>query len=411
YFLAILLVAFVWGLSLMFGEDLMELEGDSSLLEAESLEGLESNREAVQRRLATRLLVIGGGLVFAASFVRLDLTAIGGGAPDSRASILHVLVYFVFGLGLLSLTHLATRRAAWAWEHIPVGPEITRRWMIFSLIFLALVALVAFLLPTGYTLGFLPSISYLVGVVLAVIYGLAMLLLLPVFYVFAWLISLLGFSAPDMPVAQPIEQVLPEVLTAAETQPIAWFEALKSILFWAVIVFVIGMAFRLYLLQNQELVRKLQRIPGLAWLVRAWHWILGRARAGSSAVPKAVREGLKRLRALRRKVPLPEMGHLLRPRQLSPRQQVIFYYLALVRRGSEAVVARKPVDTPYEYAQKLHGGLSGAEQDVDALTEAFVEARYSNHLVQENQISLVREAWEHLRAILHRVRDEKHRSE
>ncbi|MBN2146924.1 MAG: hypothetical protein JW726_06030, partial [Anaerolineales bacterium] len=29
YFLAILLVAFVWGLSLMFGEDLMELEGDS----------------------------------------------------------------------------------------------------------------------------------------------------------------------------------------------------------------------------------------------------------------------------------------------------------------------------------------------------------------------------------------------
>ena len=44
-------------------------------------------------------------------------------------------------------------------------------------------------------------------------------------------------------------------------------------------------------------------------------------------------------------------------RRLTPRQKVLFYYLALVRRAKEAGIPRKDGQTPYEYARSLTSSL------------------------------------------------------
>jgi hypothetical protein len=83
---------------------------------------------------------------------------------------------------------------------------------------------------------------------------------------------------------------------------------------------------------------------------------------------------------------------------------VLFYYLAMVRRGGEYGIAREPDQTPYEYQLKLQASLPEINRDLAALTEAFVEARYSRHEISEDQVGLVRRWWERIRRTLRRWR-------
>ncbi len=57
-------------------------------------------------------------------------------------------------------------------------------------------------------------------------------------------------------------------------------------------------------------------------------------------------------------------GIFINPRRLSPRQKVIFYYLAMVRRAREAGLPRQDDQTPYEYARSLTSSLEDGKQDV-----------------------------------------------
>jgi hypothetical protein len=53
--------------------------------------------------------------------------------------------------------------------------------------------------------------------------------------------------------------------------------------------------------------------------------------------------------------------------------------------------------TPAEFAATLDRALPDAEPDIDALTAAFVEARYSRHPVEPERANLVKATWERLR--------------
>jgi hypothetical protein len=92
----------------------------------------------------------------------------------------------------------------------------------------------------------------------------------------------------------------------------------------------------------------------------------------------------------------------INPRRLSPRQQVQFYYLAMLRRGSERGHARQPTQTPYEYARTLESQVPEIDQDVDGLTEEFIEARYSQHNIAPEQVGVVRRYWERIKRALRR---------
>jgi hypothetical protein len=143
----------------------------------------------------------------------------------------------------------------------------------------------------------------------------------------------------------------------------------------------------------------LKHLPGMNLLARAWQqlrdWLAG------------LNQQIENLREARRRAQQPatrRSAHAFRrwinPRKLSPRQQVQFYYLAMLRRGGEHGHARQPAQTPYEYARALERQIPEIDQDVDGLTEEFIEARYSRHDIPPEHVGLVRRYWERIKRAL-----------
>ena len=115
--------------------------------------------------------------------------------------------------------------------------------------------------------------------------------------------------------------------------------------------------------------------------------------------------GLERIRARRAGRIESGWGGFINPRRLDPRQRVYFFYQALIRRGTESGLPRGLSQTPYEYASTLDDALPDVDEDVDAMTEAFVEARYTPRVVEEGKANLVKTYWDHIRRALRSRRD------
>ena len=97
--------------------------------------------------------------------------------PTETVIILYVLVYFTLGLVLLSQARLTTLLVRWEIQKIAVSKGLIRRWVKYSFIFLGLISLVIFFLPTSYTIGFLTSAGIVIGFILGLIVFLVQLLL------------------------------------------------------------------------------------------------------------------------------------------------------------------------------------------------------------------------------------------
>jgi hypothetical protein len=88
----------------------------------------------------------------------------------------------------------------------------------------------------------------------------------------------------------------------------------------------------------------------------------------------------------------------------SPREQVLFYYLSLLRRAAQAGIARSREQTPYEYGARLRPAVPESEEEVDSLTQAFIEARYAPAEVEEQRAGRARADWGRLKAALKGLR-------
>ncbi len=74
----------------------------------------------------------------------------------------------------------------------------------------------------------------------------------------------------------------------------------------------------------------------------------------------------------------------------------------MLRRGEERGLARRPAQTPAEYARDLRQRVPDVETDVSGLTSDFVEARYSQHTIEPERVSAVRRYWARIKAALRR---------
>jgi hypothetical protein len=138
------------------------------------------------------------------------------------------------------------------------------------------------------------------------------------------------------------------------------------------------------------------------WLGRAWIWLRAWLLGVNQTMGAAVSAGLRRLRRPPGEKSLGEVWRYVNIRRLTPRQRVMFFYLALVRRGREHGFGRRAEQTPFEYQETLQQVLTGAEEDLAGLTDSFVEARYSLHPVTPAQAGRVQRWWETVRRRLRR---------
>ena len=78
---------------------------------------------------------------------------------------------------------------------------------------------------------------------------------------------------------------------------------------------------------------------------------------------------------------------------------MFFYYHALLRRGNDTGLARIDSQTPEEYAKSLEKSLPTVEKEIGSLTDAFSEARYSQHAIQDDDVRQVKNYWEQIRRV------------
>lgn len=354
---------------------------------------LVRDREAVLLWLGERVLWGGVAMLVASAALFIAL-------PDSRLPAVAVLMYFSLGVALLSQARFSVARAGWQAQGIRVERSIASRWLLWAVVFLVAVATMALILPTEYLMGpVLAVYSLMLLIGRLVIYVVSLL-----YYALSWLAS--RFRSNAEPPEPPTLALTP--VPAGEAAPAgaapSWSGFLFTLVFWFIILAIIGLALfrvlkdRLHLLQVSEgAAGKLWRRL-MAWLVSLWHTIwLWRREVQTMLADRITRRGRGRVRA----EVLPRFFSL---RRLSPRNLVRYFYLSTARRASRAGQPREPGQTPYEYRSSLGRRFSELEPDLSGLTEAFVQARYSPRPVEKEDAERVRPLWQRIKAALQRRR-------
>ena len=354
--------------------------------------------------LAGRFFWGGAVLLIAAGLTRIGIAELFKlSRPPVPGLVLNVLVYFLLGLVMLGQVRFATLRKRWQTQDIKVADDLAGRWVRYSLVFIGLAAFLAFLLPTGYTLGLLESICWVLFFVASVITFVAMMLFWLITFPFAWLWSRLGGDLPASGPSQPPTPPVPyEPTTYAGPD---WFQLLRSLAFWAIALGIIFYVVRSYLRDHPELLDTLARL-GLIRAIRRvwaalWAWL-----GGWGVV---IRERMPRrwpLRLGRRASSSREPIRFFRLGGLSPREQILYYYLSILHRARQHGIPRRAAQTPHEYSATLEPSLPEAQQEMGTLTDAFVEARYSRHTIGSDRASRVRASWQQVKAALRDVIDQ-----
>lgn len=392
----VIIAALTWVGSWRLAAELLNLETLDPMLDREIVREVAQVQVEIRRELIMFTLLGGVTLTFLAGLLRLHLRTNSQSGEAALHGLEHVVAYFFLALVLFSRTRLNLLRSGWLWENVPMGRSVGSRWITYTLLMLSAAVGVAVVLPTRYSLGLLSTLGYILQLGIIVIEF--------IFFVLATLLYVLlslfapnpQLDRPQPPLAQP-----PQLSLAPNgTQP-GISEFVQSLIFWIVFLIIVGYVVAQYLRRHPEVVDWLKQLPGMSWVVRGWR----KLREWFSGLGQQIEDLREARRRARRPTPVRSTSasrRWLNPRKLSPRQQVQFYYLAMLRRGSEHGHARQPTQTPYEYARTLEHQVPEIDQDVDGITEEFIEARYSRHDIPPEQVGVVRRYWERIKRALRR---------
>ena len=130
-------------------------------------------------------------------------------------------------------------------------------------------------------------------------------------------------------------------------------------------------------------------------------------------IQKDVQLRLPQLRRDRSSQGQPRRRHFpyLRLGALSPRERILYYYWSILRRADRVGFGRRRQDTPIEYHKTLMPHLSQAEQEMADLTDAFLEARYSEHPLESGRDQSTRANWQRIKEALRALRRKKEADE
>lgn len=317
--------------------------------------------------------------------------------PALGGVIFNVLIYFALGLILLSQINLTRLLVRWRLQDLTPPPDFTRIWARYGLVFLGLVMVIAFLLPTHYTLGFLRTAGLVLQVIIGVLAFLVQLLLILITIPVLWLLSLIGFETATTP--PPLPPPPPVAPPPSESGYPPWWELLRSLLFWLVALGVLGYFIKIYLedhadtLQSLKQIRLVDRL--LSFIAELWRSLRGWAKAGLALLPN---------REVSFKPPQPNLTGRVRNwlslRQASTRQRILYYYLNLLTRAEQAGLHRRQSQTPYEYEPSLQESIPTVETEIHDVTDTFVRARYSPDEFSEQDVALIKQEWQRIKKAL-----------
>ncbi len=317
--------------------------------------------------------------------------------------VLNALAYFLIGLLLTSHAQYTILKATWDLQGVPTQGSIGQRWLLLAIGFLLLVGLVAALLPVSYSVGILDAGSMAVQWVGYAILQFVFLIVLIVTTVLGWFAGLFISN----------EAIVRETPAPAATPPppppvqgvegsLAWLEVLRTLVFWGVLIGVVVYSLFHFVGDRWGIVRAISMTRLFGWLARAW-------RAVRRSAAKAIihtRENLARRWAdARARAPKVRPWRFVSLRGMSPRERVRYYYLSTLHRGAQQGIVRPPSMTPLEYQDQLVQAIPELSREVRALSLAFIEARYTEHAIDNEEVGAAETVWRAIkRALLARRR-------
>jgi hypothetical protein len=349
---------------------------------------------------------ITGGLItgILATLTTFDLSGLGGGGVEVRTvgrlglrpvMLGALLTYFIGGLWLAGQGQLAVLRSRWLRQDTKLDEKMSRTWNRASVVLIGLIATIAAFLPIGSTFA-ISRILQLVAVAVIAVVNLVFLLLSVLLFLIASIFispgaeeelepSGLSDIVPDQLVFDPLPEQTPTPILGG----IFWIVVIAAVIA-AVIFFLRG--------------RGVPITGGFftTFLSNIWLRLSGWFRFLWGGLGKQVQQFEQSIRERLQLIEKPAGGvfSLGRPpfRSLSPREKIRYYYLSVVRRAEEKGVERGKSETPSEYAADLKEEWPEADGEVEAITDAFLRARYSPQDMTGKDLGPVKEIWNRIKS-------------
>jgi hypothetical protein len=279
---------------------------------------------------------------------------------------------------------------------------------MYTLIILLLLGIIVSLLPAGDSLGFFSLLGALLHFLVSILLFIGQLIIALLILLFSLPFTLFGKGLPLLqPSAPPPFPVLPPVTEIPQAGSNTLLPLLRSILLWGSLAVILVFGFLQFVRQHGGLRAALRNSRLRNWLTLALQWLYRSADQTRGTLSRAITNGWQALISrFEAKQFLPQ-APWINIRALDPRRQIYFFFLAMVRRGAEQGIPRRPSQTPSEYATTLSKDLPAVEVDIDSITRAFAQARYSRHDISTGEASLVKAAWRRIRQAMQSRRKSK----
>ncbi|MCA9919419.1 MAG: DUF4129 domain-containing protein [Anaerolineales bacterium] len=414
-----ILTLFAWERAISLGTTFSHLAIDQAEVHYYSLSPKQRNASDKPIRTNRGAIVfsffrqwIGGALILAVvtAMCNFDVVDVYRGTSLALARqglrpelLLFLITYFLAGFSLLSQAQLAAMNARWLINGASRTGHVEKSWHRYTLVLVGGIALIAAFLPIGSTF----AISNIIGFLIQAVGAVATFIVSLFSTLLALFLSLfMGEPAPEtaepllQPTIPPLPSPSPTPIPSALPPSAIDTGLITSSLFWAVAIVMSVVAITFFL--RERGVEMNTAVLQSLWL-RLRNWLrLAWREAGNQVqdLQQAVRARLQRA---------PDESNTNQPPQryirfnsLSPREQIRYFYLSTVKRASDKGVARQQAETPLEFAQDLKEQWPDAEEDVDALTEAFLEARYGRSPIDSEDVSPVKKRWQQVKSSLRR---------
>ena len=147
-----------------------------------------------------------------------------------------------------------------------------------------------------------------------------------------------------------------------------------------------------------------------------WSWFSGRLSLIKQGITSLAERGIAGLHPQAPILDNASPRWFVNLKKLSPRDRVIYFYLTMLQKANRSGMSRHASQTPYEFEKMFsdrytssiewgEGTRLNIQDDaypIEDLTEQFVEARYSNHLVSDEQAVAAQSSWKKVLKILRR---------
>jgi hypothetical protein len=259
------------------------------------------------------------------------------------------------------------------------------------------VAVIAALLPFGST----SPMSGVFNTAIALLFKAMLFMHGMVVLIVAGILRLIGFDgAFDLEDAtfEPPPPLVEKAAEAVANEPIN--NMIAGSMFWIMVCVAAAFAIIVFL-RDRGYVFDWETVDRLWRGLR--RWILAMLR-GVAAEVDDIRIAIQKVLRVEPGVAAAKTSRwrFIRVNALPPRDQVRYFYFSALRHAARRGAGRRDHQTPLEFAGDLVARWPEAQPDSDALTAAFLTARYTKEPIDEANAGTARTLWKRLRVALKR---------